>query len=196
MVVIACIAVAIGAGILMWRLFLPRSLCGELSCIQLSGQTAYRLNQIYTDSPETYRALYAAGNRYIRIDTQRSNPTEAATELDASVLRMKALFEKAPAPYPGDISDAIVCDPAFTPSYDVAKLADGTDVQYFIGYLNDRMTFGSCSQDQAVYKGLMAFLYCPAAKLTLRIEFIAPAKEFMAHVTEIMQQFHSMRCGK
>ncbi len=120
----------------------------------------------------------------------------ATDNLDASVLRMKALFEKAPAPYPGDISDAIVCDAAFVPSYKTAELADGTTVRYFIGYLNNRMTFGSCSQNQAVYKGIMAFFYCPASSMTLRLEFIAPTKDFEDHETALTQQFLATRCGK
>ncbi len=184
------------SGIFLSHQFISPSLCRNLSCVSIPGISSYRLKEMYTDTEAAYRALYASGTRYIRIEAQPTNAADAQKQLDASIIRMKALFEKAPAPYPGDISDTIVCDPSFAPRYETVKLPDGTNARYFVGYLNNRMTFGSCSQNQAVYKGIMMFMYCPANSLTLRVELIAPTKEFTAHEQEITQQMITMLCGK
>ncbi len=170
------------------------SLCGNLSCVRFPESQSYHLSDIYTDTPTTYRGLYASGNKFIRIEAVKSDAMTAKEDLDASVMRMQAMFEKAPAPYPGDISDSVVCDPAFIPSYRTAKIADGTPVQYFIGFLNNRMIFGSCSKDQAVYRGVMMFLYCKNTSLSIRLEFIAPTNEFTSNESALLRQVMNMRC--
>lgn len=189
-------AIFVSLGIYIWKTITPRSLCSELSCVVIPGGSTYRLKEIYTDTQTVYRSLYSSGNRFIRIEAQHTDPIQGAANLDASVLRMKALFEKAPAPYPGDISDAIVCDPAFAPIYRTATLSDNTLMRYFTGYLNNRMTFGSCSQDQAVYKGIMAFMYCPTKQLTIRIELIAPIHDFLSNEEAFQKQILALRCEK
>lgn len=170
-----------------------RSLCDRLSCIRMEGASAFTRSEIYSDSEDTYRALYTQGNQYLRLEAKKTALTEAEHELNASVARMKALFEKAPAPYPGDISDAIVCDPAFVPVYAESN-THGNKIAYFIGYLNDRLTFGSCSQDQATYRGIMAFTYCPKQGLLLRVELISPTQEFNAREKELTSAIQGLTC--
>lgn len=137
----------------------------------------YRPKDIYTDTPTTYRALFTEDHRLIRIEARRVPASEAPKELEAAIARVNGMFAKAPAPYPGEVSDAIVCDPALAPSFHTTQSANGP-IPYFIGFLNDRLTFGSCSQNQATYRGLMAFTYCPTKSILLHIELIETAPAF------------------
>lgn len=179
---------------IVWVNRYPPSLCNNLSCIHIQNSSSYHLQETYADTTTAYRALYTSNDGHIRISVQKANARDAKKYLDASVLRMKALFEKAPAPYPGDISDAIVCDPLLEPRYQTITTAQGV-IQYFIGYLNNRLTFGSCSKDQAVYKGIMAFTFCPAHSLNIQIERILPVAEFTAREDAITTQFLSFTCA-
>ena len=181
-------------GIFIWIKHHPSSLCNNLSCIHIQNSSSYHLQDIYADTATAYRALYTSSNGYIRISVQKANAQNAKKYLDASVLRMKALFEKAPAPYPGDISDAIVCDPLFEPTYQTITTTHGV-IQYFIGFLNNRLTFGSCSKDQAVYKGIMAFTFCPSHSLNIQIERILPVEKFATDEDTITTQFLSFTCA-
>lgn len=189
------VAAVAGAAFFFWKSVQAQGLCGNLRCLGMPGISAYTLTETYTDTASVYRALYTAGKRFIRIEAKKSEPNDARRDINASVTRMKALFEKAPAPYPGDISDSVVCDPAYVPSYHTEKRADGT-LTYFVGYLNDRLTFGSCSGQNAQYRGIMAFTYCTREQLSLRVELIAPTGDFNSHEKDITESIRTIRCGR
>lgn len=178
---------------IIWWKSRPVSLCMHLSCIRMEGISSFREKDTYSNTPKTYRALYTDNARFIRIEAQRATITTAPQELDAAVTKVKTMYEKAPAPYPGEISDAIVCDPHFVPTYE--EINDGNrKTGVFVGYLNNRMTFGSCSQNQAVYRGILALTYCPIQSLLLRFELIAPTADFDAHEKELMHQVRTLTC--
>jgi len=155
--------------------------------------TGYQPKEIYTDSPATYRALYSKDDRLFRIEVQKVNPDEAQKELAAGVIRVKAQFEKAPAPYPGDLSDTITCDPHFIPTFEETQ-NQTMHLSLFTGYLNNRLTFGSCSENQAAYRGILVFTMCPKHKLLIRIEHIASLTDFEAHGKELMDQIKTLSC--
>ena len=193
----ALLFLTILSGILIhkWWSMRPVSLCKNLSCIQMDDSSLFRSKDTYSDTQSAYRALFEYNGRFLRIDAQRSAQTSAGQELDAAVTKIKAMFEKAPAPYPGEISDAIVCDPAFVPTYE--EVTSGkTRLSLFVGYLNNRMTFGSCSQSQAVYRGALVLMHCPEQSLLIRTELIAKTDDFASHEQALMNQIRSLRCGK
>lgn len=171
------------------------SLCSNLDCITLANKHKFIRKETYSETEQSYRALFSSGSRRLRIETNRMNSESAESELTAAVTRVKALFEKAPAPYPGEISDAIICDPDYIPSF-TDTTVDATRIRYFTGYLNNRMTFGSCSKDQAVYKGIVAFLYCKKASLLIKLELFQPVREFEEQAKEIETQLLSLTCSK
>ena len=181
--------------VVAWQKTERSSLCQKLDCFLMKDSEKFAAEELYSDTKEVYRALYKHDSRYIRLEARVVDQSQKDAELHAATNRMRALFEKAPAPYPGEISDAIVCDPAFVPVTKELKNADIT-LTYFIGYLNNRMTFGSCSLDQAVYKGIVAYTYCPAKDLYLTIELFAPTPEFEGSSVALEDQIRSVRCVK
>jgi len=183
---------ALGAG---WIYYIrqPVSLCRNLSCIRFPGSDTYRLSETYSDTPDSYRALYTSGTHMIRVSAEKVRPENADDAIQASITRMNALFEKAPAPYPGDISDAVVCDPAFIPSFHTVSGTSGT-IRYFTGYLNNRMTFGSCSQNQAVYRGSTAFFSCAEQELIIQAEYMIPVSEGSTE-TELQRVAEHLSCS-
>ncbi len=180
---------------ILWRQSRPATVCESLSCIRMKNISGFQEKDIYSNTEQTYRALYTQANRFIRIEVQHATPGSAQEELDAAVTKVKAMYEKAPAPYPGEISDAIVCDPRFIPTYEEIN-QDSRRTALFTGYLNNRMTFGSCSQDQAVYRGILALTYCPKRSLLIRLELIAPTADFDSNENELMGQMRTLACAK
>lgn len=173
----------------------PATVCGNMSCITLGDKQKFALKETYSETEQTYRALFSSGSRLLRIEANRVNPESAEAELNAAITRVKALFEKAPAPYPEEISDAIICDPDYVPAFTDTTI-DTTRIRYFTGYLNNRMTFGSCSRNQAIYKGIVAFLYCQKSSLLIKLELIQPVAEFEAKADEIETQLRSITCSR
>lgn len=178
-----------------WKQPQKKSLCSHLDCIDMSGISSFQLKEIYTDTPQIYRALYIHDQQYLRVEALKTSSTTASSELEAAITKMKAMYEKAPAPYPGEVSDSIVCDSSFIPTFKEIY-SNNSRIGLFVGYLNNRMTFGSCSQDQAVYKGALAFTYCPKKELLLRIELMAPTAYFTLHENELIQQIQTLQCEK
>lgn len=176
------------------RLYRPASLCRNLTCIRMDGTGPLALHETYTDTPDVFRGLFTGEGRFLRIEANRTAPESSRQDLNAAITKMKAMFEKAPAPYPGELSDTIVCDPRFVPTYETLQ-RNGTDIHIFVGYLNDRMTFGSCSREQATYRGALALLFCKNRSLLLRVELIAPVADFSAHEKELTDQIRSLQCG-
>jgi len=170
------------------------SLCDNLHCISVTGQQTFSRKELYADTGETYRALYTTPDRTLRIEARKVSANLSEIERKAAVTRIKAMFEKAPAPYPGELSDAIVCDPDYIPIYREATSSAGTRLSLFTGYLNNRLTFGSCSEDQAVNKGILAFMYCPASSLFIKLELIQPTSVFEAAPEEIEKQLFTVAC--
>ncbi len=181
--------------VILWRNEQSRSLCPRLRCISIQNKHSFQQKEIYSDDKEAYRALYQSGDRFLRIEAKSIPILSATGELEASVSQMKSMFEKAPAPYPGDISDAIVCDPAYIPVFRESATANGK-IMYFTGYLNNRMTFGSCSKDQAVYKGIMTLTYCAKQHLLLKTELIAATDDFETHEEELSNQMATFACAQ
>lgn len=179
----------------LWWKSRPTTLCAHLSCIRMKDTSGFLVKDIYSNTEQTYRALYTQADRFIRIEAQRTTPGSAQEELDAAVTKVKAMYEKAPAPYPGEISDAIICDPRFIPTYEEIKQNDRRTA-LFIGYLNNRMTFGSCSQDQAVYRGILALTYCPKRSLLIRLELIAPTADFDSNENALTGQMRTLSCAE
>lgn len=173
-----------------------KSVCRDLRCISFSDQKQFTLKNSYVDTTDIYRALYSSPTYTLRIEAKKTEEDQSASELVAAVTRFKALFEKAPAPYPGEISDAIICDPNYIPLYKEATTSAGTHVSYFTGYLNDRLTFGSCSEDQAVNKGILAFMYCPKSSLLIKLELILPANTFDIASEKMEKLLRSVACAK
>jgi hypothetical protein len=190
---IIIILTVVVAGIFFVRdgLFLPKALCKNIACISLQNRQTYDLKEVYADTPDTYRALYQDSLSLLRLEVKKILPEQSDQELTGAVSRMKALFEKAPAPYPGEISDAVICDAAYIPTY---KEANG--IRYFTGFLNDRLTFGSCSKDQAVYTGMMGFVYCPKSSLLIKLELITQTADFPAREKELTERMTSMTCNE
>ncbi len=178
-----------------WRMFMrQRFVCEQLNCIRMNGLSTYQEKEIYSNTPLIYRALFSHDERLLRIEARQIAANSAAQELNASVTKMKAMFENAPAPYPGEISDTVSCDQKFVPTYTEMN-NNNSRLNVFVGYLNNRLTFGSCSLDQAVYKGALIFTYCPQTSLIVRLELIAPTHDFETHETEIMEQIKTFRCS-
>lgn len=90
-------------------------------------------------------------------------------------MKIRALYDRAPAPYPGEITDTITCDTEFVPVVSKKRSPGGTDMAIVSNYyLTNRMIHGACTDDIAFYRGYTAFFYCEHRKNVYALEFIGP----------------------
>lgn len=180
--------------IVVFVLFLARSFmsCKNISCINIAGITSYKIDTIDQDDNEGYKAIYKNSDNILRVEIVKNIDEQQAEQIiRARVTRLKGLFSDAPAPYPGMVSDKIVCDRKFVPKF-YQKDVNGNNISYFTGFLSSRMTFGTCTEDESIYKGLYVLFHCPAQQKMYQLEFIGPKNEF--NEDQNIESVSSLRC--
>ena len=167
----------------MWNEF---TRCSRISCITLPKGAVWKLTEVYEEvRGSVYRARYQMGDVIVRVDVRSDVDPDASTDyIKGRIAGMKALYDNIRSPYPGLLSNEIVCDEGFKPTYKSSKSSNHLSQQIIIGYLNDRLTFGSCQKDQAVYKGMMVLFSCSSTRQLYQIEFITKTEQFDANTFE------------
>ena len=162
--------------------------CQKLSCLQLHQTAVLKLTEVYEEvRGSVYRARYQTGDTIVRVDVRSDvDPDASADYIKGRIAGMKALYDNIRSPYPGLLSNEIVCDDGFKPVYTTFKNAQGIEMQMITGYLNDRLAFGSCQQDQAIYRGVMVLFSCPQRKQLYQVEFIMRNESFDQSYMESM----------
>jgi hypothetical protein len=172
------------------------SSCRRLYCISMNGLNNFKIKDVYQDSNNTFRALYTNNNGMLKVETiSQMNQITADQYINANIAQVKGLFTDALAPYPGVASNTITCDIKYQPSFNKIITANKLEVSYFIGYLNRNLTYGSCTETQAIYKGISAYFYCSKNKQVYHLEIIAPRKIFESSIKDYQNIVKSIKCN-
>lgn len=166
--------------------------CHQLSCIEFASRSKFSIEEIYEEDNNVFRAFYSDKNRNLRVEVISNIGNDGAKQyINSRIARMNSIFTPASAPYPGEISNEIVCTKEFQPLFYKTN-ANGLEVSYFIANLNQRKLYGSCSADQVIYKGVEAFLYCPKNRQVVQLEIFEPRNEF--DISKTLEEIKSIRC--
>ncbi len=177
-----CIGVgALGALFYVTRIYTP---CSRISCLLLPKTAVLKLTEVYEEvRGSVFRARYQTGDTIVRVDVRTDVDPEASVDyIQGRIAGMKALYDNIRSPYPGLLSNEIICDEGFKPTYKSYKTSQNIMIQEVVGYLNNRLTFGSCQKDQAVYRGAMVLFACPQKRQLYQVEFISPVESFSAKI--------------
>jgi len=151
--------------------------CTKLQCISTDHLSLTSINSVYESSRTTYRALYNTPYGLFRVEKQSDlSKKDADNLITVAVMTAQGLFNNARSPYPGPLSDEITCDNKFAPKPTISKTAS-TTMTWFSGYLNNRMQYGTCIDDQVVYKGYTGLFYCQNHRTWYKTEILIPMKE-------------------
>lgn len=156
----------------------------------------FKVQEIYQDDRDVYRALLSKDSDLLRVDVRSSIPeSDAEKRIQARITMMKVLFENAASPYPGEISDEIECGERYKPVFSVEEI-NGIQVSYFIGYLNKRLVFGVCTEDQIAYQGILSLFYCPSQSQLFQLEIITSKEKFSRSPEASREMFSSITCTR
>lgn len=150
--------------------------CTRLSCISSPQLPLFRVKELYQDDKRGYRALLSQGQELLRVEVYYDQlPEKAPRWVDEQSMKIRALYDKAPAPYPGEITDVIICEKEFVPVIEKKRGSSGTEMTVVSNYyITDRMTHGACADDIASYRGYAVLFYCFSHKNVYSLEFIEP----------------------
>lgn len=171
--------------------FLKNKKCTKVKCLIFNHGTEFVLSDTYEDNSSTFRALYQQGSdTFLRIESKSMIEKSDSVKLLASkISHLSDIFENSISPYPGEISVQTSCADKYKPKFNPSDR-----LPYFIGYLNDRLQFGSCSEDQAKNQGAIGFLYCPNQKRFFQIEYIIGIQKNEDKTSQIKEFIESIKC--
>ena len=87
----------------------------------------FKVLEVYQNDSRIYRALLSEKKDLMRVEVKsKVEENEAEKYIEVEIARMKALFQNAASPYPGEISDEIECSEEFKP---VLKTTKQTNVK-------------------------------------------------------------------
>ena len=160
--------------ILVW---FSNSSCNKLSCLNIDIDE-FKENQVYEDSPRVFRALYKSElGDMIRVEKKKIDKENQKTAIYSEVQKIRAYFENAISPYPGQISDEIECPENFIPELKTKDIG-GVETNYFEVYLTERLAIGACSEDQAKNTEIIAWYYCENQGNLYQLEIISEKERF------------------
>ena len=169
--------------------------CRRFSCITMNGLNNYKIKDIYQENNNTFRALYTIKEKILRVEAlSQINQFTADQYINANIAQIKGLFTDALAPYPGIASNTITCDTQYKPLFDRIMTANKLEVVYFVAYLNRNLIYGSCTENQIIYKGISAYFYCSKNKQVYHLEIIAPRKAFELSIKDYQNMIKSIKC--
>lgn len=149
--------------------------CPAVSCLVFPGKEAWKLIETYEDTRQSWRGLFIHPDYRIRLEKITNvSPTKAAEFTKIRMMKLQGLFEHARSPYPGVLSQEIKCTKPYIPEEKQVTTSTGVAVTYFIGYLNDRLQYGTCMDNQITAKGYGALFYCETHRAWYELEIIVP----------------------
>lgn len=165
--------------------------CKGLACLDFENYSSFSLSDTYEDSDTVFRALYQQGqNDFVRLEVKSSiEQSDSEKILPSKINHLNDIFENSISPYPGEISVQVTCADKYKPKFSKTEF-----LSYFTGYLNDRLQFGSCSEDQVKNQGVIAFFYCPNQKKFYQFEYIVPVNKDEDRSQQIRQFIETVRC--
>ena len=148
-----------------------------LDCINFTGIKEYKLKDIYREQKNLFSGLYEKGNNFLRVEIWSDiNQDVSDKTIDSKITTINSQFENNRSPYPGEISDEIKCDDRFKPEFKKG---------FIIAYLNNRLTYGSCSEEENLYKSILTWTFCGSQRKLYQMEFIYPKDKFHEERLEI-----------
>lgn len=154
----------------------------------------FTVSETYIDTPEQFQALYHSAGHKVRVDIRRPmGRHEAASLIAQRIHSMKSLYDPRLSPYPGDLSNEIMCPEPYLPTFGSRETPD-VHIQFAQGLATKRLTFGACADDLIVYRGLIAWYWCSASQTVVQLEAMVPKAEPLA--TTILEDYlHALRCN-
>lgn len=171
--------------------YLKHKKCIGLNCLVFNNSSSFSLSDTYEDTLGSFRAIYKQGSDvFFRVEIHSSiEKSDSVKLLSSKISHLNDIFENSISPYPGEISVKTSCADKFKP-----RLTNSDRLPYFIGFLNSRLQFGSCSEDQVKNQGAIGFLYCPNQKKFYQLEYIVPVQKNEDKSPQIKQMIESINC--
>jgi len=180
--------------VILMVIFVSTQRCKGLNCLQAGKLSGFQLEDVYQNTRRMYYALLKQDDTLLRIETWSSIESHEAEQIiNAQILQMHTLYEKAMNPYPGVITQSIVCDTKYQPEYAVEQV-NGKQLHIFTGYASQRLGFGACTDDLLAYRAFVALLYCEKQKQLFKLEIFSPLNNSSDQFVSYQEDIRRISC--
>jgi len=170
-----------------------RIFCQKPRCLIPNPINQFRLVEVYKDDNRIFQAKYVNGDLIARLMVETGiNQSQSETKINEYVRTIQTLYENRTSPYPGQVSQEIVCQEDYKPVYGEKNL-NGIKVTYLTGFMTERFTFGACVDDLLTRRGVIAWFRCDRINTFNQIEFILP-KNYPGVDNNLDQWFNKISC--
>jgi hypothetical protein len=154
--------------------------CKGLDCITMESLDNYQIGEIYEDSTQSYRAMLVNRtdtNKKLRVEIKSNVTSAEANKITLGLItQMKTVYANARSPYPGEITDEIICPDNFKPIFGDLMTKGSLKVTTVEGFLTSRLVSGGCTEEQVDYRELMGVFYCLDQRKLYQVELITDKK--------------------
>ncbi len=169
--ILVCLLAVVG--IIVWK---TRFTCSTYECLVFPEKNLWKIQTVYEKDSNVFRGLLERPDYFVRLERvsllQQQQSADNLTKI--RLMQIQGLFDTAQSPYPGVITDRIVCADTYKPNPDILTTASGVGITYFSAFLNSRLQYGICTDDQIVYKVYTALFSCQQTDDWYSVELIVP----------------------
>jgi hypothetical protein len=171
--------------------------CSTYECLLFPDKNLWKIQTVYEKDSKVFRGLLKHPDYLVRIErvSLMLQQQKADDLTKIRLMQILGLFDTAQSPYPGVITDRIVCDDKYKPHPNTATTTSGIGITYFSAFLNNRLQYGICTDDQIVYKVYTALFSCQQTNDWYSVEIIVP-KENAATDSVYIGLFRQIGCQR
>ncbi len=184
----------LSVGIIVWR---TRFTCSTYECLLFPDKNLWKIQTVYEKDSKVFRGLLKHPDYLVRIERVSLLPQQQKADdlTKIRLMQIQGLFDTARSPYPGIITDRIVCDDTYKPNPKILTTTSGIGITYFSAFLNNRLQYGICTDDQIAYKTYTALFSCQQTNDWYSVEIIVP-KEKAATDSAYIGLFRQIGCQR
>lgn len=170
--------------------------CRTKSCVDFPGDSSWILKETYENTPEVWRGLYQHPDYLVRIARYRvKDEAQATGYTQIHSMQMETLYEKSQSPYPGAVSDTVECQAEYLPVTQTISAENGLDMAVYTAFVNDRLNYGACIDDQITYKGYNTAFYCKNIHQWYNLDIFV-SKENLQQDSVYLDLFKKIKCQR
>lgn len=169
--------------------------CLNHACFSFRDKRLWKLVETYEQNQISWRGYFSHPEYTIRLERISNVSQKQADEFNKiRVMKLLGLFDNARSPYPGEISDEVVCGDANKPQQQRILTKTNLPIDLVAGYLNNRLQYGTCERDQAVYQGFVSMFYCSKSRQWYQFELIYPIQQKAKSIDTIASELALIAC--
>lgn len=158
--------------------------------IELSEEYKVISNRKIIDDSRTIAMIYATSkDNILKIQiVDGLSEKEARDYTNNQRYLINSLFSRQKVPYPGPITNTLVCPKEYLPVIEEEDDSEYFKVFYYM-YANDRLVFGGYDEGSLRYSMILAFIYCKEKKELFKIEYYTPKENTSLIHKNILKSF-------